>query len=105
MTNFNEKIWNLLKIIPRGKLTTYKELARASGSIYAFRAVGNACNKNPYPDTVPCHRVVQSNGKLGGYALGLEKKKFLLRNEGIVFDKERIIDFDKYFFSFGDMNK
>ncbi len=69
--------------IPRGKVVTYQELARAVGNPRAARAIGNACNKNPNAPHTPCHRVVASNGALGGYAHGVEKKIQLLKREGI----------------------
>lgn len=69
--------------IPEGEVRTYQEIARMVGSPRAARAVGNACNQNPFAPDVPCHRVVASNGKLGGYALGLNKKIALLKKEGV----------------------
>lgn len=89
-----------MKRIPRGKVVTYKELARAAGNEKAVRAVGNACNKNPNAPQTPCHRVIASNGSLGGYALGLQRKKELLKKEGIAWDKNEIIDLRKYGFEF-----
>lgn len=80
--NFDERCWELLKRVPKGKVTTYKEIARALRS-KAYRAVGGAMNRNPDAPRVPCHRVVNANGKLGGYALGLSKKISLLKKEGI----------------------
>ena len=81
-TNFQIKVWNELKKIPKGKTKTYKEIAIKIGFPKAARAVGNACRKNPYPIKIPCHRVIKSNGTLGGY-LGssdfIRKKKLLDR--------------------------
>lgn len=79
---FNQKVWAACARIPRGKVATYADLARAVGSI-GYRAVGNAMNKNPYAPRVPCHRVVGSDGRLTGYAGGLAKKKKLLIEEGV----------------------
>ena len=80
--SFNEKVWALCARVPAGKVVTYGDIARALGTS-AYRAVGNAMNKNPYAPAVPCHRVVGSDGSLTGFAGGLEKKKRLLLNEGV----------------------
>ncbi len=82
MHSFSQKVWNLTKKIPRGKVTTYKIIAEKMGT-RAYRAVGNALNRNPYAPIVPCHRVVGSDGSLTGYAHGLKRKKELLEKEGI----------------------
>ncbi|MBR9677880.1 MAG: MGMT family protein [Nanoarchaeota archaeon] len=94
---FWEKVWELTKKIPKGKVSTYKELAKSLGT-KAYRAVGNALNKNPHAPIVPCHRVVKTDGTIGGFASGSEKKKKLLKVEGVKFEGNRIIDFDKVFF-------
>ncbi len=99
MSDFNQTIWNLTKKIPKGKVTTYKLLAEAAGS-KAYRAVGQAMNKNPYAPIVPCHRVVNSKGHLHGFAHGLKKKAELLRNEGIGIKNNKIVDFEKVVFRF-----
>lgn len=103
---FNQKIYELAKKIPRGKVTTYKILAEVAGT-KAYRAVGNAMNKNPYGilnckgrDMVPCHRVVDSKGYLHGFAHGLKKKAELLGKEGIEVKDNRIVEFDKVLFRF-----
>ena len=93
--NFNERIWELTKKIPKGKVTTYKALAEAAGS-NAYRAVGNAMNKNPHAPFVPCHRVVASTGHLHGYAYGLDKKKKLLESEGVEVVNGKV-NLSKYF--------
>ena len=82
-TEFQIKVWNALIKIPIGETKTYKEIAKLIGSPKAARAVANACGKNPYPITVPCHRVVRSDGGLGGYSGkgGVETKRQLLENE------------------------
>ena len=77
---FSERCYKVLKKVPRGKVTTYQEIAHALNT-KAYRAVGNAMNKNPYAPKVPCHRVVKSDGSLGGYSGGLKKKKKLLELE------------------------
>ena len=68
--------------VPKGKVTTYRELAHALGT-KAYRAVGQAMNRNPELVSVPCHRVIKSNGEVGGYALGIDRKKELLKMEGV----------------------
>ena len=84
-TEFQIRVWNELKKIPSGETRTYKEIAELIGKPTASRAVANACGKNPYPITIPCHRVIRSDGGLGGYSGegGVEKKKLLLKNEKI----------------------
>ena len=82
-TNFQKMVWTELKKIPFGEIRTYKEIAVAIGKPKAARAVANACGKNPYPIIIPCHRVVRSDGTIGGYTGGggVEKKRQLLRQE------------------------
>lgn len=87
--SFNEKVWAICARVPKGKVTTYAAIARKLGTV-AYRAVGNAMNKNPYAPRVPCHRVVGSDGSLTGFASGLEKKKRLLKAEGVVFEKGKV---------------
>jgi methylated-DNA-[protein]-cysteine S-methyltransferase len=79
---FNQRVWALTSRIPKGRVTSYGELAKALGC-KAYRAIGNAMNKNPYAPGVPCHRVVGSDRSLTGYAHGLEKKRKLLIEEGV----------------------
>ena len=83
-TQFQLKVWKLLKKIPPGKVITYKEIAVFLNMPNAARAVANACSKNPFPPSIPCHRVIRSDGKLGGYSGpgGLKTKKKLLKKEG-----------------------
>lgn len=87
--SFNERIWALTARIPRGKVTTYAALARKLGT-KAYRAVGNAMNKNPYAPAIPCHRVVGSDGKLTGFAGGLPKKQRMLQEEGVAMVGQRV---------------
>ena len=84
-TEFQIRVWNELKKIPKGETRTYKDIAELIGKPTAARAVANACGKNPYPITIPCHRVIRSDGGLGGYSGegGVEKKRYLLENEKI----------------------
>lgn len=81
-TDFQRRVWELLREIPYGETVTYGELARRLGNPRAARAVGMACNRNPIAIVVPCHRVVGSTGSLTGYAGGLDAKAFLLKLEG-----------------------
>jgi len=87
-TDFEEKVYSLCKKIPKGKISTYGEIARALNKKCA-RAVGNALNKNPYAPVVPCHRVVRSDGSVGGFASGTKNKIRLLKKEGIEIEKRK----------------
>ena len=80
--SFNQKVWALCARIPKGKVATYGDIARALGT-QSYRAVGNAMNKNPYAPAVPCHRVIGSDGSLTGFATGVEKKRRMLAEEGV----------------------
>ena len=82
-TPFQIKVWKYLRTIPKGKVITYKQLAKAINKPNAARAVANACAKNPHAPKIPCHRVIRSDGGLGGYSGpgGIRKKIKLLRSE------------------------
>ena len=84
-TDFQIKVWKYLLKIPKGKVKTYKEVAIGIKSPYSARAVGNAVAKNPYAPKIPCHRVIKSDGSIGGYSGkgGIKTKKKLLKKEGI----------------------
>ncbi|MBI2452788.1 MAG: MGMT family protein [Parcubacteria group bacterium] len=82
ITSFQGKVYRVVKAIPRGRVLTYKEVARLIGRPRAWRAVGNALNRNA-DFRVPCHRVVRSDGEFGGYRLGARKKHALLKGEGV----------------------
>jgi methylated-DNA-[protein]-cysteine S-methyltransferase len=82
-TPFQIRVWKELSKIPFGKVISYKELAQKVGKPKAFRAVGNANGKNKFPIILPCHRVIASDGTLGGYGLGLPRKKKLLDHEEV----------------------
>jgi methylated-DNA-[protein]-cysteine S-methyltransferase len=86
-TPFQKSVWAEIARIPKGKVITYKELAIRIGKPKAVRAVANAVGANPNPITVPCHRVVRSDGTLGGYSGpgGARAKKKLLAKEGVIF--------------------
>lgn len=114
--SFNEQCYKLLKKVPKGKVTTYKDIAEALGT-RAYRAVGNAMNQNPYAfkiedvkraknkeflstPQVPCHRVVNANGNVGGFASGIKKKIQMLKQEGIQVNDNKIVDFEKIRYKF-----
>jgi len=80
-TDFQKKVWNALSKIPYGKLCSYQDIAKAIGNPKACRAVGMANSKNPIPIIIPCHRVIGANGKLTGFASGLELKEKLIKLE------------------------
>ena len=85
-TKFQKKVWNYLKTIKKGSLKTYKQVATGINSPKATRAVANAVGKNPFAPKIPCHRVIRSDGSLGGYSGkgGIKTKKKLLKEEGII---------------------
>lgn len=104
MQKFNERVWNLMKRIPRDRVTTYKELARTLNT-KAYRAVGNACRNNPYAPKVPCHRVVKSGGFIGGFGgkmsgKNVKRKIALLKKEGVCVHDGKIVNFEKVLFKF-----
>lgn len=96
VTAFQQKVYELCSKIPKGKVSTYGAIAKKLklGGLGA-RAVGNALNKNPYAPRVPCHRVVASDGGIGGFASGCTKKIVLLKKEGVSVKKNKIVDFEK----------
>ena len=123
---FSEKCYNILRKVPRGKVTTYKEIANALGT-KAYRAVGNAMNKNPYahaisPEAirnrhsgirgnskrtngfflVACHRVVKSNGELGGFASGIKNKIKILKKEGVLVKRGKVQNFENVLYKFNN---
>ena len=84
-TTFQREVWNEIDKIPSGEVITYSQIAKNIGKPKAARAVANACGANPNPITTPCHRVICSNGDIGGYSGsgGVKQKKELLRKEGV----------------------
>jgi len=98
---FQEKVWQLMKKIPKGKVTTYRFIAHKMRT-NAYRAVGSAIKKNPYAPKIPCHRVVKSDGGIGFYSGkgGVRTKIRLLRREGIKIKGKRIVDFKKVLYNF-----
>ena len=85
-TKFQKKVWNYLKTIRKGTVKTYKQVAIGINRPKSARAVANAVGKNPFPPKIPCHRVIRSDGSLGGYSGkgGVKTKKLLLKREGII---------------------
>lgn len=81
--SFKESVFKVVRGIPKGKTMTYKELAKAAGSPKAFRAVGNILNTN-YDPEIPCHRVIRSDGDIGGYNKGVEQKRKRLKRESAI---------------------
>ncbi len=96
LTDFQKKVLELTKKIPKGKVATYKLIAQVLGNVNLSRAVGNALNKNPFPIIIPCHRVIKSNGFVGGFARGIEEKVKLLKEENIRVNRNYFIDLKKY---------
>lgn len=90
--DYQTKLQNLLLQIPKGKVSTYKEVAEAIGT-KGYRFVGQLLNRNPYPDKYPCYKVVNSNGQLGGFALGLAEKIRRLKNDGVDTKEGKVVDF------------
>ena len=100
LTTFEQATLSTTKKIPKGLVSSYKEIAMAIGCPRASRAVGNALHKNPYAPVVPCHRVVKSNGELGGFGSGIKNKIKLLAAEGIKIKSNKIINFKKVFYKY-----
>lgn len=90
--NLEERVYEKLIEVPKGKVTTYGELAKAVGLPNGQRIIGRIMNKNPYPVIVPCHRVVMSTGKVGGYAWGEKIKSNMLAKEGVQIKNGKIFD-------------
>lgn len=84
MPSFTEKVYRVVSKIPKGKVLTYKQVAGKVGNYRTSRAVGNILNKN-YNPTIPCHRVIRSDGKVGGYNRGAAVKRKILTKEGVLF--------------------
>ena len=95
----SSKCYELLCQIPKGKVSTYKEIAKKMNS-KAYRAIGSLIGKNPNAPKVPCHRVVASNGDLGGYAFGLDKKIKLLKDEDVLVENGKVVNFKEKIFKF-----
>ena len=91
----DSEVYDLLLKIPAGKVSTYGDLAKALGNPSASREIGRILGRNPNPVKVPCHRIVKSGGKVGGYFYGSDRKKELLEKEGLSFTDEIVNDFKK----------
>jgi len=94
------KVYRQLLRVPEGKVTTYGDLAKAVGLKSGQRVIGTIMKKNPFPIIVPCHRVVKSDGKIGGYVYGERVKSYMLLKEGIKIKDGKILDFAKEKFCF-----
>ena len=92
--NLNKKVYKKLLEVQEGEITTYGDLAKAVGLKNGQRVIGRIMNKNPYPVIIPCHRVVNSNGKVGGYAYGQDVKSNMLTKEGIKIKNGKILDLE-----------
>lgn len=95
----SQKLYDLLSQIPKGKVTTYKELAKKLKT-KGFQAVGQIVGANPNAPQVPCHRVVKTDGGVSGYAFGVDKKIALLKKEGVEIKNGKVVDFAKKFYKF-----
>ncbi len=98
--SLEQQIYKKLTEVPQGKVTTYGELAKAVGLKNGQRIIGQIMKKNPYPAIIPCHRVVNSDGKVGGYAYGVDIKTNMLQKEGIKIQNGKILDWHKKFHKF-----
>ena len=98
--NIEEKIYQKLLQVPSGYVTTYGELAKAINLKNGQRVIGQIMKKNPFPVIVPCHRVVKSDGTIGGYAYGVDIKKNMLTKEGLKINSNKILDFKDNLFRF-----
>jgi len=98
--NLEQKVYKKLTEVPQGKVTTYVELAKAVGLKNGQRVIGQIMKKNPYPVIIPCHRVVKSDGKVGGYAFGEDIKTNMLQKEGIKIHDGKILDWNKKYYRF-----
>jgi O-6-methylguanine DNA methyltransferase len=88
MTSFRKRVYEVVRRIPKGSVLTYKKVAALAGNPRAWRAVGNALNKNRNPQ-IPCHRVIKSNGKVGGYNRETKRKTSLLKKKSVLIKKRR----------------
>lgn len=96
--SFAEQVWKACKRIPKGKVGTYATIAKMIGKPKSARAVGNALNKNPFAPVVPCHRVVRSDGSVGGFASGSPKKIRLLKSEGVEIKGSKVASLSEYLY-------
>ncbi len=95
-----DEVYSLISKIPKGSVSTYGDIARALGHPNSARVVGAIIGRNPNPIVVPCHRVVEHNGRIGGYSLGIRMKKYLLCKEGLKLQNDVIQDLERHRVSF-----
>jgi len=98
MTDFRQLVFDIVAQIPKGKVSTYQNIAKMIGKPRAYRAVGNTLNQN-YNKNVPCHRVIRSNGQVGGFRGGTKKKIAILKQEGVAI-KNKTVDLDVFDWNF-----
>ena len=98
--SLEQRVYKKLLEVPKGKITTYGDLAKAVGLKNGQRAIGRIMNKNPYPGIIPCHRVVKSDKSVGGYAFGIKVKTNMLQDEGIKINQGKVLDWKKIRHSF-----
>ncbi len=106
--NFNERVYEACKKIPEGRVSTYGEIAKYLNT-GAYRAVGNALRENPFAPVVPCHRVVKSDGSIGGFngktsGMEIEKKTGILKKEGVIIKNNKVVDFNVKLYKFQEGN-
>jgi len=104
-SSFRKRVYRVTALIPKGRVSTYGEIAKAAGKPKAARAVGSAMNKNPFSPAVPCHRVVKSSGLAGGFATGTQKKEKMLKSEGIRVIGGKIEKFNKLIIKAEELRK
>jgi methylated-DNA-[protein]-cysteine S-methyltransferase len=100
LNDLDRRVYKKLLRVPKGKVTTYGELAKAVGLKNGQRAIGQIMNKNPFPVIIPCHRVVKSDGKVGGYFYGQNVKTKMLSEEGILIQNGKVQCWEKSVFKF-----
>ena len=98
--NLEQQVYKKLTQVPQGKVTTYGELSKAVGLKNGQRVIGQIMKKNPCPVIIPCHRVVKSDGTVGGYAYGGDIKTNMLQKEGIKIHDGKILDWNKKYYKF-----
>ncbi|MEM3089595.1 MAG: MGMT family protein [Candidatus Nitrosotenuis sp.] len=100
MNELEQRVYKELLRVPKGKVTTYGDLAKAVGIKNGQRVIGQIMNKNPFPVIIPCHRVVNSDGKIGGYFYGQNVKTEMLSKEGVTIKDGKIQNWEKTLFRF-----
>jgi O-6-methylguanine DNA methyltransferase len=103
--DFSKRVLRLTALIPPGRVSTYGEVAKALGGVRFSRAVGVALNKNPHPVKVPCHRVVRSDGRVGGYSSGVAEKIRLLAEEGVIVGDGKVLDFGNKLITYDELRR